>query len=478
MRKNWKKILCGALISTMVASSVCSSNPKAFANTVEYVSEVTQNNAEATLTIHAKGDGLKIYVWKGETPLNGKWPGNAMSADSTMGSGWCMFETSEAIDGLIICDSNGNKLTDDVKDKTSGEYWYADGKWSDKNPNGDVTPTKAPENTKAPTESDTPTPTSTPATSKTGDIKINSVTPEDKAEITAGEKVTIKVDATSDINDGKIYYKYEVKCNGEFVGDHYYMVDANTYTFTPASGMTYDITVYAQAHDEDNTTVTKKLTYKSSGKAGEVTQAPTVTDEPKTTATATPKPTGTTGTKSDMVVNLDVKKTTSIGKKLTLKAEVYGGSAPYLYRFVAKKGSDEKVICDYDEADTCTWTPSAKGTYSVTVDVIDANNNEVSSDVVKVTVKPLAVKITSPSKKTAKLKSKVKVVAKTSYAYGTVKYKYVVKLNGKVVAKTKNYGTSKTFTWKPTKKGTYTIIVYAKDKKSKATAKISKFTVK
>lgn len=517
MRKNSKNLLCGALVCVMAATTVFSTSPMTKAETVEIVEDVTQNNA-ATLTIHAKGSGLKVYAWDEKGGITGAWPGDSMTDD---GNGWCSISFDQAIKGFLICDSSGNKLTpDDVTDKTSGEWWFDGSSWSEKDPSGGSDASPTPGGDTKPTAEPTATPTEKP--DQTGSIKINSITPKDNSELEAGVEQTIEVDAESTIGDGVLYYKFEVSCDGEFVGDHYYSKKQTTFTFTPEAGKKYTAIIYVQAHDEDNTFEKVMYTYTASGDdnstkdpdktadpgaptnspdagAKTPTPKPGTTGTPKVTATTSPdtgtaKPTGspsaTNGTSTqsptgtsipdptaiplDDVSNIDVKfsvsKTSAValGSSVELTAIASNGTGKYTYRFRAKKSTEAqaKVIRDFSESSTCIWTPSAKGTYTLYVDVkASSGSTAVTKTISNYKVKTLTLSSSTNKKSPQKKKTKIKITAKSSYANGSVKYKFVIKLKGKKVKAT-SYKKSKTYTWKPTKKGTYTIYVYAKDSKN------------
>ena len=504
MRKNRKKILCGALVCVMAATTVFSTSPMTKAETIEIVSDATQNNA-ATLTIHAKGTGLKVYAWDAKGGVTGAWPGDAMTDE---GNGWCSISFDQEIKGFLICDGSGNKLTpDDVTDKTSGEWWYDNGTWSQTDPNGGSTATPTPSSDTTPTAEPTAKPTEKPE--QTGDITISAITPANGSVLEAGVEQTIKVAAESTIGDGVLYYKFEVSCDGEFVGDHYYSKNAE-YKFVPEAGKTYTAIIYVQAHDEDNTFKKEQYTYTVTGNsnndstpspietpdAGAATATPKVTATPKATATATagtPAPTtsptaggsagtatqaptgtltpGTTAIPLDNVSNIDVKFSVSktspltLGNSVELTAIASNGTGTYTYRFRVKKSTESQAqtVRDYSESATCIWTPGAKGTYTLYVDVKDSSGSTaVTKTITNYKVKALTVSASTNKKSPQKKKTKIKITAKSSYASGSVKYKFVIKLNGKTVKST-SYKKSKTYTWKPTKKGTYTIYVYAKD---------------
>lgn len=498
----------------MAATTVFSTSPMTKAETIEIVEDAVQNNA-ATLTIHAKGSGLTVYAWDEKGGVTGAWPGDAMTDE---GNGWCSISFDKEIKGLLICKGETKLTPDDVTDKTSGEWWFDGSSWSDKNPDGasDATPTPSTKPT------DTPDVTPSAKPEQTGKIKINSITPADKSELEAGVEQTIEVDAESTIGDGALYYKFEVSCDGEFVGDHYYSKKQTTFTFTPEAGKKYTAIIYVQAHDEDNTFEKIMYTYTASGDGNSTkdpnktsdpgsptnspdagvktpTPKPGTTGTPKVTATTSPgtgtarptespsatngvstqPPTGTslpnpTAIPLDNVSNIDVKfsvsKTSAValGSSVELTAIASNGKGTYTYRFRAKKSTEAqaKVIRDFSESSTCIWTPSAKGTYTLYVDVKDSSSSTaVTKTITNYKVKTLTLSSSTNKKSPQNKKTKIKITAKSSYASGSVKYKFVIKLKGKKVQST-SYKKSKTYTWKPTKKGTYTIYVYAKDSKT------------
>lgn len=515
--KNRKRLLCGALVLTMAATTVFATGPMTKAETIEIVQDASENYANG-LTIHVKGTGMKIHAWDGSGPVTGEWPPQTVLTDE--GNGWCSISLEKSIVGFLICDASGKDITGDVTDKTSGEWWYDGSTWSDKNPNGETKPTPTP----TPTDKDDPTPTPTKPAEKEGKVTINSVSPESGEELEAGKECTIKVDAETDINDGLLYYKFEVTCDGKYVDAPHYTKES-TFKFTPESGKKYKVVVFVQAHDEDNTTETVTCTYTTSGEVDDTptetttptktpevedpddptkpsktdapgkTQAPTdpeKTKEPtktasptptatvKPTATATVKPTATPpanvntdntangGTNLGESSNVDIKISCSkssplvLGKSVLLEAKNSTSATGLTYRFSVKKAGQTatQVLQEYSSDNTCVWKPSSKGNYTVIVECKEGSKAAVSASATYV-VKGLGVSAKASSTSVKKGK-KVKITASASNANGSVKYKYIVKLGKKKVAST-GYKASKTYSFKASKKGTYTINVYAKD---------------
>lgn len=528
MRKNSKKILGSALALVLATTSVCSGMPALKAQSVEYVQEVAQNNVEGKIVLHAKGTGLKIYAWSGTGPLFGAWPGEAMDADATMGDGWCYKEIDADCTGFIICDASGNKLTDDVTDKKAGEYWFVDGKFSETNPNGG---NKTPEPTQSedPTPTDTPKPTETPAVK---DIVIDKITPADKTVLKAGVTQTITVGATSKIGDGKVYIKFYVTCDGKKVGDSYYAsAEKNSkFEFTPEDGKTYEVNIFAQAHDEDNTTVHEMVTYTAdkngsddtkpdeTATPGPIETGDTKTPEPSKTPipsktpatptteptktptptkstepTKTPTPTATQPTKTplqtatptpsasnqDLSLKGSVNKTAvKAGTKVTITANAAGGTSPYSYVFYYKKAGSSKnvTIKKLNAINKCNWVPTVGGTYTLYAKVQDADNDSKVKKIAVVKVTGLTATLQVNKKSPQKKKAKIKFAVKTKNASGAVKYKYTILLAKKAVVKT-SYKSGNSFTWKPKKKGTYQIKVQVKDKYT-TLSKTIKFRIK
>ena len=213
LRRKHNRFVCRMLAVAVAATSIFAASPMTQAKTVEVTTEASQVAAEEQIMIHAKGTGFNVYAWKDKEEVFGAWPGKAMEADSVMGDGWCYIAVPAGYKFII----NGSFGQTDDLTEDAGEYWFVDKKLSGSNPEGPATPTPVP----------------TP-----GPLNIDNVTPADGTKLKSGEKQIITVGASSTINDKIVYYKYEVKCGNEYVGDHYYSKN-NTYSFKPEDGKAY-----------------------------------------------------------------------------------------------------------------------------------------------------------------------------------------------------------------------------------------------
>ena len=91
------------------------------------------------------------------------------------------------------------------------------------------------------------------------------------------------------------------------------------------------------------------------------------------------------------------------------------------------------------------------------------------------TVKFTSVK--TNKKSGVKANTSIKITAKAKSSVGSVKYRFEIK-KGSSTTTLKNYSSKSSVVWKPKKKGTYKIIVYAKNKYNKVVKKTIKFKVK
>lgn len=487
LRRKHSRFISRLLAVAVTATSIFAANPVNLTQVkaAEVTTEASQVNAEDQIILHAKGTGLTLYAWKGETPLNGEWPGSAMEADSVMGSGWCYAAIPADCTGFIIC-SGGNKLTDDVKDKTAGEYWFVEGKFYDSDPEGPATPTPEP----------------TP-----GPLNIDGISPEDGAELKAGEEQSITVDASSTINDKIVYYKYEVKCNGEYVGDHYYS-KSNTYSFVPEDGKEYTVTVSVQAHDETNTTVTKEIKYTGDENGEIATPGPDATVAPDEETTPTPDnlnteaPVNETSTPADETPDVSETsepssqtdapgqtdtpdKTATPSQEATnqpnktatptttpIKTNTPASNAP------VNTPAPTKAATPAPTSDnTTTKAPAPTATTKVSTPAPTQKPNDDSGLDPYIS---FAVKGSASKKSPQKAGASIKFTATSSNGTGTSRYTFYYKKTTSSSSETtlRKAGTSSSYTWKPTKAGTYYVYVRAVDELNNvAEAQIGKYVI-
>ena len=175
-----------------------------------------------------------------------------------------------------------------------------------------------------------------------------------------------------------------------------------------------------------------------------VTPTATPTEEPENTATPTPSA-------SPSASDTDASST----PEATATAQV-SPTGP------ATIGPDQSAAPSSAPVETAqpTTIPQPTGTPSVT---------SVPTDM-KISSVKFSPSLCQVVKKT------VKVSAKASNAVGSVKFRFVVKKGSQTVAE-QAYGSKTTFSFKPTKTGTYTVVIYAKDEDGAEVSTTKKFSV-
>ena len=84
----------------------------------------------ATITIYCKASAApNLYVWDNSlNQLNGGWPGNKMSATTTVSGQQFFYQTFADVDAInIIFNMNGNPQTVDITNITEDTYFTYDG---------------------------------------------------------------------------------------------------------------------------------------------------------------------------------------------------------------------------------------------------------------------------------------------------------------------------------------------------------------
>lgn len=159
---------------------------------------------ENTITIHFKSawEGANIFYWNQGQKYNNpvKWPGTEMKDE---GDSWYTytFENTGTVDFMF--NYEGRQTTHYTK--TTGEYWFANNQWYNKEPaETEITPTSTPKPTQAPEVTKEPTATAAPTESAQQLQPIRTVTPTvaPKVTIPAAEKTIIvhfKSDAAANV---------------------------------------------------------------------------------------------------------------------------------------------------------------------------------------------------------------------------------------------------------------------------------------
>ena len=299
----------------------------------------------------------------------------------------------------------------------------------------------------------------------------------------AGTVVVLKAEPMN--TTGTCQYQFAI--DGELAQAY---SESGTYQWTATAGKH---TIQVSVKDEAGKTVGVVKNYTVEGEVVP-TDEPKVTTEPTTVPTAVPtNPPVDNGQVPDAVspaamtvsLNFSPKKSVGVNKKVTITPVIANYKTSYSYSIIAKKNDGTvKTIVASSSAVSATWKPTVKGTYTIIINVRDAEGNlATKSYTYKVTKIALTAKA---SKKTIKIGKSIKFTAKATSVYGTAKFKYVIKRGSKTIASTK-YTKKKTYTWKAKKvlkkkkklkTGTYKCIVYAKDSSGITVTKTLKFKVK
>jgi len=172
-------------------------------------------------------------------------------------------------------------------------------------------------------------------------------------------------------------------------------------------------------------------------------------------------------------------KSQYVKKAIEFEMDATGGTGKYTYTITAKSSASNAktiVLLHSSESNSCTWTPTKAGKYTITYCVKDSNNNVVVEKET-ITIKAIDVLKFTSSKTSVKKGKKIKfsMNAKSVECKASkLKYKLYAKLGKKTVL-IRNFSKSKTCTWKTKKKGTYKIYLVVKDTSGNTkTVKLSK----
>ncbi|MBQ3600059.1 MAG: type I pullulanase [Lachnospiraceae bacterium] len=156
-----------------------------------------------------------------------------------------------------------------------------------------------------------------------------------------------------------------------------------------------------------------------------------------------------------------------VNKTIKVKVKAEGGSENYKYTYEVSNSKGVVVASETESTEKqFSWKAKSAGTYTVAVTLIDSETGketdykEAKFVVVK---KALAIsKITLNKSKVYKGKT-VKITPKVTGGKKNYKYAFVIKDAKGKVEKNISYKSNKTYKWKPSKTGKYTILVKVKD---------------
>lgn len=207
-----------------------------------------------------------------------------------------------------------------------------------------------------------------------------------------------------------------------------------------------------------------------------VTSTPSVTATPIVTITDNPYPNLDVTAKVDGSLTFS-KTNQSIGKAIYINVALTNQKANATYTFTYFV--DDEPIASTSTSTSAKWVLDEVGQHIVKVIVLE---NGVSVATLQKTYKVTSTTVKFTSVKTnkksgVKAKTKIKITAKAKSSVGSVTYRFDIK-KGNSTTTLKNYSSKSSVVWTPKKKGTYKIIVYAKNKYKKTVKKIITFKVK
>lgn len=241
--------------------------------------------------------------------------------------------------------------------------------------------------------------------------------------------------------------------------------------------------------DGDGAQVTCEKAYDVEVEEETVTKKPNPTETPVVTATPTVDDSGKQDTPSSnvtgklsMSIGANKRSPQVAGTTIVLSIDAQGGTAPYKYTITVEGGgygNTPNILLNKSSSNSCKWTPIKTGTYKVNFTVEDSKGDVVSQiGSFKISSSVSVSKFTA-NKYTVKKGKKVKfTMAATSKLSATknIQYKISVLKTGKSTKTViRKYSKAKSYSWKPKKKGKYTVYLTAKDTKGNTkTVKLSK----
>jgi hypothetical protein len=211
---------------------------------------------------------------------------------------------------------------------------------------------------------------------------------------------------------------------------------ANTFTYTASNEGTYYVSVYAR----------------DSNSAERFEAIKTISLNVKSKVTTV-----------DLTRNLPKPR---VGETITYTANAKGSNHPS-YQFWVREGSSWRIAQDYSQSNTFTYTPSKEGTLFVSVYAKDSTSTEryeaYKMDTVTVNGMVTAVDL-AKTVDTSKIGESITFTA-SAKGSSNPSYQFWI-YEGGVWRIIQDYSTLNTFTYTPSKEGTYYVAVYARDSSS------------
>lgn len=249
--------------------------------------------------------------------------------------------------------------------------------------------------------------------------------------LTIGEGMTLKATAENGLGT----YEYSMLVKNSSDSDYTVLKDfdeVSTVYWEPSKYGTYDVVI--QVKDKSDNIVSKNFTV----------TVKTVALKNTSSVTAT---------------------TVTLGSGITLKGSAEGGTGEYQYAIAARHStaSSYTVLKNYDSTATKYWKPAKTGKYYVVIKVKDTEGTVVSKNFTITVYEPM-VNTSFISAETVTIGSGITLTG--SATGGSGKYQYAITAKHSTASNytvLKNYSTTASKYWKPSKTGTYTVQIKVKD---------------
>lgn len=251
---------------------------------------------------------------------------------------------------------------------------------------------------------------------------------------------SINLNATGTGGKAPYQYKFYYKLGTATVLIKDFSV-SNLATFKPTTPGTY--TLYVQIKDTDGKAVTKSIANY------QVVNYPSV-----------------------MTFTTDKASGQNINTSINLSATGSDGKAPYQYKFYYKLGTTTVLIKDFSVTSTAVFKPTAVGTYTLCVDVKDANGKTGTKSIANYTVgnNPVVASFTTDEPSGQYVNTSIDLTAFGTAGKAPYQYKFYYKL-GTAIVLLKDFSSSNTAAFKPITAGSYTLCVQIKDAAGKTVTK-------